>query len=144
MVRPSVNFWHQLIAFEKKVRNVSRGSVRFVQVPGSDQMLPDVYMVTLAEEDEEGQSDDEQDSIHDKRASYKREHSGSPTESSDNGRDSGVEYEDSVATNEPASQILDVISDLPEPDFASKPRFKHLSGADSGDESGTSIVGDLA
>ena len=53
VVRPSVNFWHQLIGFEKRVRDVTRASVRFVDVPGSDQLLPDVYMVTVEEETEE-------------------------------------------------------------------------------------------
>lgn len=166
VVRPSVNFWHQLIAFEMHIRNVTRSSVRFVEVPGTDQMLPDVYLVTLTEEDEEDLEEEEdreptppEKSVNGSpviapRISYTRTSSDSPVCESESeideekARDSGMdtEYEESGTDLRDASPLVndvttaasDVVPRL------SAYRKKHLSGAtvDSGFESAN--IGELS
>jgi len=56
VVRPNLNFWRQLIAFEKELRG-GEPSVKLVSINGgcctADQQIPDVYMTEESEEAEE-------------------------------------------------------------------------------------------
>jgi len=57
MVRPNLGFWKALIDFEQIL--YGRNSVRFVGIQGSDQQLPDVYVVQLPiAEDPEGEENE--------------------------------------------------------------------------------------
>lgn len=51
VVRPNLAFWHQLMFYEYEL--FGQNTVRFMPIKGSDQQLPDVYVVDIPEEDEE-------------------------------------------------------------------------------------------